>query len=311
MTSGGWPADIHVVGKDILWLVIVESRCTVLTGHRFHAVYFPTFLMALDLPLPRNILAHAHWTMCRQKMSKSLGNVVDPFQILETYGTDSVRWYLARVGGNFVDDVGESIVVGFSGCLWWLSDWSAQQVIKYHNRELRGLGNLYARIYTEGMCNNRIHVSPSVSSQDPLERQLAESLLGAAGEVNQHMQSMELSKALDRVVRCLDLVCHLSESIYVVLTSLQSNEYFSQQQIWKQENEHLRGPTLALTREALRIAATLLQPFLPERAPMLLDWIGVPEEQRSLMWATFGAVQGIQVRPRQGHQQLFEAIKSA
>jgi methionyl-tRNA synthetase len=161
------------------------------------------------------------------------------------------------------------------------------------------------------MCNARVHAPPSVSSQDPLERQLAESLLGAAGEVNQHMQSLELSKALDRIVRCLDLVCHLSGSICVVLTSLQSNEYFSQQQIWKQENEHLKGPTLALTREALRIVATLLQPFLPERAPMLLDWVGVPEVQRSLMWATFGAVQGIQPRRRQADKQLFEAIKTA
>ena len=95
----------------------------------------------------------------------------------------------------------------------------------------------------------------------------------------------------------------------VLLTGLQSNEYFSQQQIWKQENEHLKGPTLALTREALRIVATLLQPFLPERAPMLLDWIGVPKDQRSLMWATFGAAQGIQPRRRQADKQLFEGIK--
>jgi methionyl-tRNA synthetase len=150
-----------------------------------------------------------------------------------------------------------------------------------------------------------------MSSQNPLERQLAESLLGAAGEVNKHMQSMELSKALERIIQCLDLVRHLPESIYVVLTNLQSNEYFSQQQIWKQENDHLKAPTLALTREALRITATLLQPFLPERAPMLLDWIGVPEGQRSLMWATFGAVQGVKARPRETGQQLFGAIKCA
>jgi methionyl-tRNA synthetase len=65
--------------------------------------------MALDLPLPRNILCHAHWTMNRQKMSKSVGNVVDPFTILEKYGADSVRWYLAKVGGHWTDDVGTSI----------------------------------------------------------------------------------------------------------------------------------------------------------------------------------------------------------
>lgn len=66
--------------------------------------------MALDLPLPGGILCHAHWTMNRQKMSKSVGNVVDPFEILEKYGTDSVRWYLARNGGNFVDDVGKNSI---------------------------------------------------------------------------------------------------------------------------------------------------------------------------------------------------------
>ena len=125
------------------------------------------------------------------------------------------------------------------------------------------------------------------------------------------MQSLELNKALERIVQCLDLVCHLLESICVELTGRQSNEYLSRQQIWKQDNEHLKGPTLALTREALRIAATLLQPFLPERAPMLLDWIGVPEGQRDLMRATFGAVQGIQPRPRQVDQYLFGAKKTA
>jgi tRNA synthetases class I (M) len=72
----------------------------------FHAIYFPAFLMALNLPLPRGILCHAHWTMNRQKMSKSVGNVVSPFEVMEKYDIDTVRWYLARNGGNFVDDVG-------------------------------------------------------------------------------------------------------------------------------------------------------------------------------------------------------------
>jgi methionyl-tRNA synthetase len=62
--------------------------------------------MALDLPLPGGILCHAHWTMNRQKISKSVGNVVDPFEVLDKYGVDSVRWYLARNGGSFVDDAG-------------------------------------------------------------------------------------------------------------------------------------------------------------------------------------------------------------
>ena len=74
----------------------------------FHAIYFPAMLQALNLPLPKRLLAHSHWTVNKRKMSKSIGNVVDPFQAMEDLGTDLVRYYLARVGGRFKDDVGAS-----------------------------------------------------------------------------------------------------------------------------------------------------------------------------------------------------------
>lgn len=78
-----WPADYHIVGKDIL---------------KFHAIYWPAFLMAVDLPLPKRIVAHGHWTVDGIKMSKSLGNVVDPVASIETYGIDRVRYFLLREG---------------------------------------------------------------------------------------------------------------------------------------------------------------------------------------------------------------------
>ena len=74
---------------------------------RFHAIYFPAFLLALDIPLPRALLSHSHWTANKAKMSKSLGNVVDPFVQMSELGVDVVRWYLSRVGGRFRDDVGK------------------------------------------------------------------------------------------------------------------------------------------------------------------------------------------------------------
>lgn len=83
-----------------------DSNC-----NSFHAIYFPAMLQALDLPLPKRILAHSHWTVNRRKMSKSIGNVVDPFQAMEDLGTDPVRYYLVRIGGRFKDDVGESKVL--------------------------------------------------------------------------------------------------------------------------------------------------------------------------------------------------------
>jgi methionyl-tRNA synthetase len=106
-----WPPDLQVVGKDIIRLVTFCTMCPDRISsfnNSFHAIYFPAMLKALDLPLPKRILAHSHWTVNRRKMSKSIGNVVDPFQAMEGLGTDPVRYYLARIGGRFKDDVGES-----------------------------------------------------------------------------------------------------------------------------------------------------------------------------------------------------------
>lgn len=82
--EGGWPADCHVIGKDIV---------------RFHCIYWPAFLMALGLPLPKKILTHAHWTLGGSKMSKSTGKVVDPFLAIDRFGSDVMRFFLVREGG--------------------------------------------------------------------------------------------------------------------------------------------------------------------------------------------------------------------
>uniref|UniRef100_D8Q4A5 Probable methionine--tRNA ligase, mitochondrial n=1 Tax=Schizophyllum commune (strain H4-8 / FGSC 9210) TaxID=578458 RepID=D8Q4A5_SCHCM len=92
IARSGWPPNLQVIGKDIL---------------RFHALYLPAVLVALNFPLPGRLLSHGHWTVEGRKMSKSLGNVADPFDAMERHGVDCVRYYLARVGGKFRDDVGE------------------------------------------------------------------------------------------------------------------------------------------------------------------------------------------------------------
>lgn len=113
--AGGWPADCHVIGKDII---------------RFHCIYWPAFLMALGLPLPKRILTHAHWTLGGSKMSKSTGRVVDPFLALDRFGPDVMRCYLAHDGG-IVDD----------------GNYDNIQVIKLYNTFLWAqLGNLVSRI---------------------------------------------------------------------------------------------------------------------------------------------------------------------
>jgi methionyl-tRNA synthetase len=94
--NGGWPADVQVIGKDIL---------------RFHAIYWPALLMAAGLPLPKRILCHAHWTMNRKKMSKSLGNVVDPFFALQRFGTDPMRFFFVYDGGIAKDSDYDNFII--------------------------------------------------------------------------------------------------------------------------------------------------------------------------------------------------------
>lgn len=114
----GWPVDLQVIGKDILrcaFRPVPTSRSlTYISKGSFHAIYFPALLLALDLPLPRRLLSHAHWTVGQKKMSKSRGNIVDPFEAINAFGIDVVRYYLARVGGRFRDDVG---MPNFTFCL--------------------------------------------------------------------------------------------------------------------------------------------------------------------------------------------------
>ena len=114
-TAGGWPADVQVIGKDIM---------------RFHCIYWPAFLMALDLEPPKQILTHAHWTLGHQKMAKSTGNVVNPFFALDRFGVDVMRFYLAHDGG-----IGQD------------SDYANNFIVERYKKALQGgLGNLVSRV---------------------------------------------------------------------------------------------------------------------------------------------------------------------
>ena len=111
----GWPADCHVIGKDIV---------------RFHCIYWPAFLMALDLPLPRQVLTHAHWTLGREKMSKSAGVTVNPFFAMDRFGTDTMRYFLAIDGGIKDDAMYDNALV--------------QE--RYRNQLKGAIGNLLSRL---------------------------------------------------------------------------------------------------------------------------------------------------------------------
>lgn len=172
VSQGGWPADAQVIGKDIL---------------RFHAVYWPAFLMAADLDVPKTIIAHAHWTQNKMKMSKSIGNVVDPFTAMEEFGTDTIRFYLMNDGG-LADDAGKKKRgkyettaqmqknEGFVNSIFLLcpSDYASELVTERYRKLLAGqLGNLLSRCTSVNLNSSRqVPAQPSFDEIHPDDKSL-------------------------------------------------------------------------------------------------------------------------------------------
>ena len=173
-------------------------------------------LQALNLPPPKRLLAHSHWTVNRRKMSKSIGNVVDPFQAMEVLDTDLVRYYLARIGGRFKDDVGESkcgYVTTLPGLIASL-DWSSEQLEK-NAAELRSLlGNFYLRI-TSAAIRRRLPEDFHSHLRELLEQSLnteglkevANRLQHLASVVDHHLKELRAAEALEAVIHQLKAVC--------------------------------------------------------------------------------------------------------
>ncbi|KAI7878345.1 hypothetical protein K492DRAFT_238624 [Lichtheimia hyalospora FSU 10163] len=245
-----WPADIHVVGKDIV---------------RFHAIYWPAFLMAANLPLPKQILAHAHWTMNKQKMSKSKGNVVDPFELMDTYGADAVRYFLVRDGG-LADD----------------GDFSESNMVKRYKDLAGQLGNLLSRSTGSALNPDAMVPAAPQGPVDTRDQVLHNKLTQVAGEFEQAFEAREFNKALSAV---FDL---LSEA----------NKHFTDNEPWvlaKDSNQKERlDQVIYYAIESCRVAGTLLQPVMPIKMNELLSRIGVDEDKRTLKYAN---TQAIDARP--------------
>lgn len=180
---GAWPADVQVIGKDI---------------SRFHCVYWPAILMALDLPLPKQILCHAHWTLGHKKMSKSLGNGVDPFQSIDRFTVDTVRWYLAKKGA-IQDD----------------SSWDNAELAQTYLKDMVGTyGNLLARslgsrkwIPADAV---RMWAGKLVRPQeDPV------GLLVLGRNVEDHFKNLRPDLALKTIIAKMVDVCFLSRSLFL------------------------------------------------------------------------------------------------
>ncbi|KAJ4984456.1 methionyl-tRNA synthetase [Stagonosporopsis vannaccii] len=253
--QGGWPADCHVIGKDIV---------------RFHCIYWPAFLMALDLPLPKKILTHAHWTLGGAKMSKSTGRVVDPFHALDRYGPDVMRFYMAHDGG-IQDD----------------SSYDNSHIIKLYNKFLnQQLGNLVSRV-TRGKkwsvrgAVERIGSAPAdYWSEGPGSRFWFNSLDTVSSKVDGLFDAYDPRKALHQITELVR----------------GANLFFQMSKPWDNIVEYSPGEpgedvdrTIYLTAEALRMTGILLQPYMPNKAEMLLNQLGVRTERRTLEYCKPGA----------------------
>lgn len=227
-----WPADLHMVGKDIL---------------RFHAVYWPAFLMAADLPLPRRIFAHGWWTNEGQKISKSLGNTIDPLALKDEFGLDPARYFLLR-----------EVPFGQDG------DYSREQMIQRINSDLANdLGNLSQRVLSMIFKNCAAQI-PDPDSFDSADTALLQQARGLLAQLREHFDNQAFHKGL--------------EQVWAVISA--ANRYIDEQSPWRlKKTDPARMETvLYVLADVIRQVAILLQPIMPDSSDKLLSLLGV--EQR-------------------------------
>ncbi len=227
---GFWPADVHVIGKDIL---------------RFHAVFWPAFLMSAGLSLPKKVFAHGWWTVDGRKMSKSLGNVVDPVEVVEKYGVDPFRYFLLR-----------EVRFGHDG------DFSIRALEARINSDLANdLGNLLSR--TLAMIvkyRGGVMPGPGESGQRPgLEAQVLEKFRALGPLFNDKIEELNFYDALFEV--------------WSVIGEL--NGYVERAAPWKEKDGEVVSKILYTLAEGLRILAVYISPFMPGSAERIWSALGV------------------------------------
>jgi methionyl-tRNA synthetase len=242
LTEKFWPADVHLIAKDIL---------------KFHAVIWPALLMAAEIEVPKHVFIHGYLLMDEHKMSKSLGNVIDPFQVMDLYGTDALRYYLLR-----------EVSFGQDGSI------SPDGFETRYNTELANeYGNLASRSLAM-IAQYRDGVVPE--SQPATE--LAGDFGDLAGSVCEQLDRVEVSAALEEIWRRVRRL----------------NRYVQDEEPWKlakdpEAAERLDTVLYGLA-EGLRVVSVLVHPFMPGSAEKLLSALG--REDRSIAGARFGAGSG-------------------
>ena len=228
-----WPADVHMVAKDIM---------------RFHAIIWPAMLMALDLPLPKHLAVHGWITFNGQKMSKSLGNVVDPFILGERYGADAIRYHILREMALGAD-----------------SSFSNEIMINRINSDLaNGLGNLVSR--TVAMADKYFGGTLPVDREaGDFDAELIAEAEGLVAKVDEFMDKTQINNALAEIFKVVS----------------RANKYIDETAPWvlgKDESKKARLATVLYNLlETIRIVSTLLSNFMPTTMPKVWEQIGAAE----------------------------------
>ncbi|HWU00834.1 MAG TPA: methionine--tRNA ligase [Terriglobales bacterium] len=235
-----WPADLHMVGKDIL---------------RFHAIYWPAFLMGAGLEPPRRVFAHGWWTNEGQKISKSLGNVIDPLKLIEKYGLDQTRYFLLR-----------EIPFGNDG------DFSHRAMVQRMNSDLaNGIGNLAQRSLSliAKNCAGAVPQPGALTASD-------EALIAAAEEALPKVRGFLREQAFHKGL----------ETIWQVIG--EADRYIDEQAPWSLRKTDLArmNTVLYVLAETIRRLGLLIQPIMPQSAAKLLDQLAVPADARQ--FAVYG-----------------------
>ncbi len=229
-----WPADLHIIGKDIL---------------RFHAIYWPAFLMAAKLPLPKRIFGHGWILSDEKKMSKSLGNILDPIDIIEKYGIDQLRYYLIK-----------EVSLGNDGNI------SLENLKNCINNDLaNNYGNLCQRVFSfiKKNCENKIPKSNDFSKND---KALTNKLKSNVQKLNELINRQDLNNYIKQVIE----------------HSFDSNKYFNDSEPWslKKTDTKKMYSVLYSIVEQIKNISILLLPIIPDSANKILDIINVDKSLR-------------------------------
>ncbi len=230
-----WPADLHMVGKDIL---------------RFHAVYWPAFLMSAGIAPPKRVFAHGWWTIEGQKMSKSLGNVIAPADLIARYGVDQSRYFLLR-----------EVPFGNDG------DFNHERAVHMINNDLaNGLGNLAQRTLSmiQKNCEGKV---PNAGATEAADKELLDSARGLIAKLRKELDVQNFSAGIEEIHRVV----------------MAANAYIDHQAPWKLKKENpARMETVLYTlAETIRCLGIIVSPIMPASAEKILAQVAAPVDQRN------------------------------